>query len=316
MIDWLLAVAIIIGGYFALRYFFIKHALKEVNKELQDIQKDMAQNQILHLPMPDRDLEQLILTINAALDEVRKERQSYERHEKEFQQQIENISHDLRTPLTVILGYIRFMKKSTKEGNPLQDQAEALSVIERKAGTMEKLVSQFYAYSRLNAKDYPLTLQEIDACRILRESLMDNYQILEKAGLEVDSRLPEHPVMVQGETGALDRIFSNLFQNAGRYADSFLEIHIKESREKTFITLTNDTDKISREELPYLFDRFYVQDGARNQDGTGLGLTVARLLAEAMDGDLTVELVDERKKEDGEKKVIICFNLSLENASS
>ncbi|MCM1173395.1 MAG: HAMP domain-containing histidine kinase [Clostridium sp.] len=311
MIDWLLTFALIIAGYFALRYFFIKHALKEINRELQDIQRDMAQNQILHLPMPERDLEQLIFTINTALDEVRRERQSYERREKEFQQQIENISHDLRTPLTVILGYIRFMKKSMKEGNPLQDQTEALSVIERKAGTMEKLVSQFYSYSRLNAQDYPLNLQEIDVCRLLRESLMDNYQILEKAGLKVESRLPEHPVMVWGEADALERIFSNLFQNAGRYADSFLEIHIKESREKTLITLTNDTDKISKEELPYLFDRFYVQDGARNQDGTGLGLTVARLLAEAMDGALTVEVVDERMKGDEGKEVIICFTLSL-----
>ena len=313
MIAWLLAAAILIGGYFALRYALIKYALKEINRELKDIQNDVEQNQILHLPMPDGDLERLIFTMNATLDEVRRERQSYERREKEFQQQIENISHDLRTPLTVILGYIRFMKKSIKEGGLLQDQTEALEVIERKAGSMEKLVAQFYAYSRLNAQDYQLSIQEVDVCRILRESIVDNYQILEKASLKVDSRLPEHPVMVLGEAGALERIFSNLFQNAGRYAGSFLDIHIKESREKTQITLTNDTDKISREEVPYLFQRFYVQDDARNQDGTGLGLTVAKSLAEAMKGTLTAEVVEEKQREDEAKKVMICFILSLKN---
>ena len=153
----------------------------------------------------------------------------------------------------------------------------------------------------------------MDVCRILRESIIDNYQILEKAQLKVDSRLPEHPVMVQAEASALERIFSNLFQNAGRYADSFLDIQIKESGEKTLITLVNDTDKISEEEISHLFDRFYVQDDARNQDGTGLGLTVARSLAEAMDGTLTAEIVKEQQRKNGVKNVIICFNLSLKN---
>ncbi len=313
MMYWFLVSAIIIGGYFALRYFLIKHALREVNEELQDIYKDMAQNQILHLPMPDRDLERLMLSMNAALEEVRKERQSYEKREKEFQEQIENISHDLRTPLTVILGYIRLMKKSKRERDLGQDQIESLEIIERKARSMEKLVTQFYAYSRLRAQDCQLIIHEVDVCRILRESIIDNYQILEKAQLKVDSRLPEHPVMVQAEASALERIFSNLFQNAGRYADSFLDIQIKESGEKTLITLVNDTDKISEEEISHLFDRFYVQDDARNQDGTGLGLTVARSLAEAMDGTLTAEIVKEQQRKNGVKNVIICFNLSLKN---
>lgn len=313
MIYIFFVVAVIIGAYFAFRLFLLKYALRETDKQLQDIQKDLTQNQVLHLPIPDKDLGKVMNSFNNTLEVIRNERQSYEKREKEFQQAIENISHDLRTPLTVILGYLKFMKKSDKELDINKDLAETLAIIERKAKSMEKLVTQFYAFSRLSSQDYSLTIHEVDVCRILRETLVDNYQILEQAHLKVDAELPEYPISILGEEGALERIFSNLFQNAGRYASNFLNILIKEYEGKTSISFVNDTDILCESDIPHLFDRFYMQDSARNQSGTGLGLTVAKSLAESMDGTLNIEVINSNYDLLDDKKVTVCFKLELKN---
>ncbi|MBU3173611.1 sensor histidine kinase [Clostridium estertheticum] len=301
----------IIGGYFAFRYLSILYAFREITKDIREIQKDLTQNQILHLPIPNRDLEKVLCSFNYTLEGIRKERHNYEKREKGFQKQIENISHDLRTPLTVILGYLKLIKKTDKELNMDKELAEALEIIENKAETMKILVAQFYDFSRLNAGDFGLTLNNVDISRTLKESLMGNYQILERSHLAIEVNIPEHPIWVMAEDSALVRIFLNLLQNAGRYADSFLRISMKEDDENVLISFINDTNMLSEDDIPHLFNRFYMQDSSRNQGGTGLGLTVAKLLAEEMGGILEVSIVDKESLNSEKYKFTICFKLCI-----
>ena len=112
----LLAVA---AGYLAFRYFSLKGALRKLDWDLQEICRELSDNRILRLPLPDRDLEKLTESVNASLADIRQERLSYEIREREFQQLIENISHDLRTPLTVILGYLKWMRRGEADAHPL-----------------------------------------------------------------------------------------------------------------------------------------------------------------------------------------------------
>lgn len=304
-------ILVIIGGYFAVRYLSILYAFREITKDIREIQKDITQNQILHLPIPNRDLEKVLCSFNDTLEEIRKERLKYEKREKEFQKQIENISHDLRTPLTVILGYLKLMKKADIKLNMDKELAEALEIIEHKAETMKILVTQFYDFSRLNAGDYGLTLNNVDISRTLRESLMGNYQVLEQSHLAIEVNIPEHPIWVIGDDSAIERIFLNLLQNASRYAYSFLSISIKEDEEKVSILFINDTNMLSEDDIPRLFDRFYMQDSSRNQGGTGLGLTVAKSLAEEMEGILEVSIVDKESLNSEKDKFTICFQLCV-----
>lgn len=314
----------VMGGYFAFRYFALKRALKEMNRDLLEIQKDVGRNQILHLPLPDRTLEQVMESVNGTLEEVRRQRLEYEKREAEFQKQIEDISHDLRTPLTVILGYLTWMKRDMAQTmNLLQiespnipgqhtgrmeslnipeqrtaqkaaweifsRQAESLEVLERNARAMERLVSQFYAFSQLNARDYSLEIRDVDVCRLLKESLAGHWQMLEKARLRLESHLPEHPVMVRGNKDACERIFANMLQNAGRYAHSYLDIHMSESCGLVQVLFQNDSITLGESDISNLFNRFYKNDAARSQGGSGLGLTIAKSLAEAMGGTLTAQ---------------------------
>lgn len=292
MYLFILIVIIIACGYFAFRYFSLINALKETTMELEDIRKDLSQNRILHLPLPDKHLENLLISMNATLKETHKERQSYGKREKEFQKQIENISHDLRTPLTVILGYLKLIDKSENMLQTDSELAETLQIMKQKAETMESLVSQLYSFSRLGADNYELTIHEVDINRILKETLLGSYQILEKSGISVNTALPDTVVWVWGEETALERVFSNLLQNAGRYANSFLNIYLEEAAGKVIVHFENDAKGLSEHDILHLFDRFYMQDNSRHQGGTGLGLTIARSLAEKMDGSLRAYKTD------------------------
>lgn len=307
----------IMGGYFAFRYFSILYAFQKITKEISDIQQDLTQNQLLHLPIPDRHLRKLLSSFNTVLEAIQTERQKYEKREKEFQRQIESVSHDLRTPLTVILGYLKLMKKSAPSSVQTdQELAETINIIEQKAEIMKNLVTQFYDFSRLNAGDYDLALSHVDASRLLRESRMGNYQLLEQARLRLEIGIPDCPIWVLGEASALERIFLNLFQNAGRYAATFLSISIKECNEYISISFINDTALLTEDDIPHLFDRFYMQDSSRNQGGTGLGLTVAKSLAEEMRGGLNASILDQAAANPKAETIKVCFELRLKAMGS
>ncbi|BCJ95542.1 two-component sensor histidine kinase [Anaerocolumna cellulosilytica] len=308
----LIFTAVITGGYFSFRYFSILYAFKHVIKEITNIQQDFTKNQVLHLPIPDRHLGKLLSAFNTTLEEIRKERQKYEKREKDFERQIENISHDLRTPLTVILGYLKLIKKSWN--NSIKDEnerSETIDIIEDKAESLKNLVIQFYDFTRVNAGDYKLPLNKVDITKTIRESIIGLYRILERTHLQVEVDIPDYPIWVLGEESALERIFHNLFQNAGRYAYTYLHILMKNSKQGISISFINDTKVLTENDIPHLFERFYMQDQSRSQGGSGLGLTVAKSLAESMGAELNAHALS-RESIGSELNVPeICFELFM-----
>ena len=155
-----------------------------------------------------------------------------------------------------------------------------------------------------------MEIKETDVGRILRESLMDSYHILEKRALELEAEIPEHIIEVLGDASALERIFLNLMQNAGRYAQSFLHVFVREQKQQVWICFENDAFNVTEADVEHLFERFYRKDRARTQEGTGLGLTVAKQLAEAMEAKLTAELI--REPGGGKGEIIPKLRFTLE----
>lgn len=296
--------------YFGIRYTLLKRSLREVSGELDDITRNLKENRILKLLSPQRELEILLSSMNHTLDQIRKERISYEKREQEFQRQLEDISHDLRTPLTAIQGYIKLINQEKLEG---EDQ-EYLDVIRRRSAHLQYLINQFYEFSTLISGNYKMDYSRIDLARMCREQLLGYYQQLEAAGIEVQVRIPEKPVWIPADENALSRIIGNLLQNAVRYAKHRLEIEITEksgtevcgaevcsgntgsrkacgteAANEVVLICANDAEYMTEDAVQQIFDRFYTGDRARNQGGTGLGLAISRQLAERMGGTMTVE---------------------------
>lgn len=289
---YLLFAAVSVAVYFCVRYFLLKQALGGAAGELQAITRDLEQNRIVRLQNPQKEMEALLYEINQNLTEIRQIRLGYDKKEQELLKQIENISHDLRTPLTSILGFLSLIDK----GNMNEENQETLIVVRKKAETLKKLIEQFYALSRLSADDYHLEQKETDISRILRETVIDSYQELEQKQLEVQVDVPDVPVYVYGDGDALERIFLNLLQNAERYGVTCLRIHLTYTADQVLVSMENDTEQLEQTDVDTLFERFYTGDSSRNREGTGLGLPIAKYLAKNMNGDMKAILSEQNEK--------------------
>ncbi|MDR1185595.1 MAG: hypothetical protein LBK67_12485 [Coriobacteriales bacterium] len=141
----------------------------------------MDKNHIMKLPQPDEDIENLLVSINNLLAALQQKAVSYAHREAELKTQIEHISHDLRTPLTSIQGYLSFIDIEKLD----EDSQKAWGTIKRKAESLQRLIVQFYELSRLDSDEVNLNLRMQDIGCILRESLLSHYDLLSKRGLEV-----------------------------------------------------------------------------------------------------------------------------------
>lgn len=283
------AAAVMAAVYFAARSFLLKRSLRRASVELREIAQSLEENRVLKLETADRDLEEFFAEINRTLSEIRREKNEFSRREQEFKKQIENISHDLRTPLTSILGYLKLMDM---ESVP-EEERENLDTVRRKAEALSRLIGQFYDYSRVTSGDYQPELEEMDLCRLLRETVLDSWKEIEEKHFEFAFHISERPVMIRGNRNGVERIIRNLLQNAERYAEYCLEISLKEENGRVLITFENDVSDFTQEDVEQLFRRFYVKDPSRNSQGTGLGLTIAKTLAEKTGGSMRAELIDE-----------------------
>lgn len=312
MIYLLLGFILLLAVYFGCRLFLLRKSMKRAIEDLKDISSNLEENRVLKLSAPDKELEELLKTINQNLQAVRKQYAGYQKKEQVLKEQIENISHDLRTPLTAILGYMKMMdqKEMTK-----QDQ-EFLEIAIKKSYTLQELTAQFYELSRVTDKEFGLNLETVDVGRILRETCLDHYRLIEEARLQFEMDFWEcrdfdldlgqdnssrtvpargrkerldSPADIQGNGQALERIFCNLLQNSIRYAESWLKVCLLKSSDakKVRITFENDISQLTEPEDPSrLFERFYMQERARSRGGTGLGLTISKSLTEHMRGTI------------------------------
>lgn len=285
MIYLLLFITVILAVFFACRLFLLRKAIAKTAGELREITSCLTENRIVRLPVQDRELELLLEAINANLTAIRQEHNQYMRKERLLKEQIENISHDLRTPLTAVLGYLKLLDEA-----PLDPvDAEYLEIAIRKSETLQTLISQFYELSCVTSDAFTIKTEPVDAARILRETCLEHYAQLEEKQLLTDFHLPGNEIMIPGEPDALKRIFSNLLQNAVRYAEGCLSVRYQTDDEKKTVCFIFSNDISPELILPdpsRLFDRFYMQEQSRSRGGTGLGLTISKTLAERMGGQM------------------------------
>ena len=211
MVYIVAAAAAVLAVCLGIRLLLIKKEVRDAAEELREISRNLEENRVLKLHTGDRDLELFFAGINQTLREIRRERNMFDRREQEFKKQIENISHDLRTPLTSILGYLRIMDIQGLSG---EDRA-GLETVRRKAEALSRLVEQFYEYSRITAEEYEPEMKALDLGRLLRETLADSWREIEESGLELSAEIPEMPVLAQGDTNAAAQTEERLAQIKG-----------------------------------------------------------------------------------------------------
>lgn len=250
----------------------------------------------LSLPCPSAGAEELLVCLNELLELRQEERAVYHRKEQELRQQIANVSHDLRTPLTSILGYLQLLEG---EGLSPGKRVEYLSVIEGRARTLQTFIAAFYDLSRIEGGELPLERDKVDLGRALSDQLAAAYEQIEESGLvmEVDIAPDMPPVWADG--GAVTRIFSNLLTNALRHGKDALSVRLYRAGNVIVSAFSNRAEGLTAEDAAHVFERFYTADKMRTGQSTGLGLAIVKALAERMghtvaarweDGVFTVEV--------------------------
>ena len=287
--QYVCIVLIILVLLLAGRLFFLRHALLSASKDMEEIEAAPEQNRQLKSRSTDPVLEKLLRRINLLYCARQRERILYQRREQQLRQEIENISHDLRTPLTSILGYLDLIED---EDTSPSEQEEYLGIIRRRAKILQGFIQDFYEITRIQAEDYPLKLTSIPVQSILKEAAVAYYLDFEKRGIEVTVSLEEKPCTIIADRIQFERIINNLVQNALKYADHQFIIRQTSNKDSCCLQFMNDAGSISEEELSRIFERFYTGDQSRNNQSSGLGLTITKLLTEKMKGQIEAKIRD------------------------
>ena len=261
----------------------LQKSVQEINRKFHD-RLTADTNTLIDISSRDPYLLKLAADINKQLRFLRAERHRFQQGDRELKEAVTNLSHDLRTPLTAIYGYLDLLDREDKS----PDVTRYLHQIRNRAEALTALTEELFRYSVVTS-ERAMNIERIDLVGALEESLVSFYGAMKEIGIEPEIRLPEGPVWRNLDKSAVGRIFSNIISNAIKYSDGELSVSMTEDGVITFSNPAKNLDAVA---VGRLFDRFYTVEASRNS--TGLGLSIAKVLTERMGGSISADYRDNR----------------------
>lgn len=262
-----------------IKIFIMKSAMKEMALSFGEILCTDT-NALIRVTSRDRDIIRLTQGINGQLRILRNEYLKYHQGNTELITSVTNISHDLRTPLTVVCGYLDMIKRT---GDP-EKVKRYLSVISERTELMKRLTEELFSYSLIISKQSGTPNEEVFVNRLLEETISGFYPELSEKGVTPKINITRNKIMKTVNKADLARVFSNLLNNAVKYSDGDLSITLTDNGTVVF---ENTASGLSGIQIEQLFDRFFTVETARNS--TGLGLSIVKTLVERMGGSIAAD---------------------------
>ena len=281
----LIIIGILLLIIFALsaKVYFLRRSAQEIAEAFRD-RLAADTNTLIDISTRDPYMRKLAADINVQLRMLRQQRHKYLSGDRELKEAVTNISHDLRTPLTAICGYLDLLEREEKS----EDIARYLSLIENRVEAMKQLTEELFRYSVILSTG-ELVLETVCVNGVLEESIAAFYGALTSRGIRPDIRITENRIERQLNREALGRVFSNILNNALKYSDGDLEIFLHDDGE---IIFSNTASRLNEVQVGKLFDRFFTVEAARNSNG--LGLAISKTLVEQMGGSISAELTNNK----------------------
>ncbi|MEK3713852.1 sensor histidine kinase [Paenibacillus sp. FSL R7-0333] len=235
-------------------------------------------------------VQQLLTDLNRLLDVNHQGAAKRSKLEQSMRGMLANVSHDLKTPLTVVLGYIETLLHD--EAISKEEQERMLRTIHTKAGEVIVLMNRFFDLAKLESGDRDIPLSRVELGEICRRNILSFYDLLSESGTEVQIEIPEEPLHIMGNDEALDRILTNLLSNAITYgnAGGVLGLKLYPDAGRVCIEVWDRGKGIAEGHEDKVFERLYTLEDSRNRDyqGSGLGLTITKRLTEQMNGTISL----------------------------
>lgn len=271
-------------------------SLTEISRKLKRIMDEQSAERLL-LFTDDTYLQGLVINIERLLAESQKMTVRYARTEQSMKKMLANISHDLKTPLTVVLGYIEII-----QGDPAMETSERnrlLQHIQHKTMEIIALMNSFFDLAKLESGDQQIALTKVHMNEICRKNILAFYEWVDSSGMEAVIEIPDNAIYAYGNEEALDRVLTNLLSNAIRYGRDGRTLGLTLTADETHVKIEVwDKGKgIHEQNLERVFERMFTLEESRNRSfqGSGLGLTITKRLVEAMDGTISLHSLPYQK---------------------
>ncbi|MCM1050185.1 MAG: HAMP domain-containing histidine kinase [Clostridiales bacterium] len=273
---------------------------KAINEELRYIKERIgsisptSENAYILVPSENLRIKELAAEINRLLDTFYTQKVEYERSRKAMSQVLTNISHDLRTPLTVLKGYSELLNREVEnivetEKAREKDIQEMAVKIDGKAGELTATINEYFTMSKITSGDMKIDLQRVNITQLCHDVILDYYDILEEKNYDVEIEIGPSPEYAYADIDALKRILKNLIDNAITHGGDgkYLALRLKKTSDMIRIEVEDHGQGVLEKEKEQIFDRTYTT--AHKGFGSGLGLTIAKNLALQMEADIQME---------------------------
>lgn len=265
----------------AVKFIVMKRELRKIANQISREDNDFLSVQIV-----DEDLNRLVSGINHLYEKQLEIRKAANGKEKEIRESISMVSHDMKTPLTSIIGYLQMAKKSVEE----EQQSDIDTALER-ATYLNGLVNDFFEISLIDADSFSPNLESLNICELICEEIFALSPSFDKKGMLPVFEKSDRDIRVQADRKMCTRVFQNYFSNCIKYGVGEVVIDVDESStEKVRITISNTPQNTVNPDK--MFERFYRDDQARSGEGAGLGMFICKSFVEAMQGSIRAEMIE------------------------
>ncbi|MCR4566429.1 MAG: HAMP domain-containing histidine kinase [Pseudobutyrivibrio sp.] len=280
---YLLGLSIFIIVMLSLKIIVMRKSVRELRADFV-ARGNLDTNSLIGIPSRDKELRLLVNDMNKTLSKLREAFHKYNLGDNELKTAITNVTHDIRTPLTAIMGYLELAKK--QEMTP--ETAKYLAIIEERCHQMKKLTEELFEYSVVSTTETKEELTDVCVNKVLEDCLMNYYAALMEKGIEPVIEICEDKVISKLYPSYVERIFSNLISNALKYSDG--DLYVSLSPDGTVI-FKNSASALTSVAVDKLFDRFFTVETAMNES-TGLGLSIVKTFAQRMGCDINAKYED------------------------
>ena len=268
--------------FLAVKLYVIKQSIKEIEKSFSKILRTDTNN-IIAISSSDKDIKNLTINLNNNLSELRGQKLQYKNGNQELKKIITNISHDLRTPLTAIKGYVDLIEQEKLSNN----QKKYLKVIQKKSNELTELTGQLFEYTKLMDIDVKIKKEECCINEILEETLVSYYSIFKEQNIIPSISICSTKVYKIVNKISIIRVFENILSNVIKYSNGDLKV---EMQENGTITFSNKATSLDETTVQKIFDRYFSVENAK--ESTGIGLAIAKQLVELNNGSIKAEYVN------------------------
>jgi len=289
---YVIIILIILVLFLFVRLMLIKKELKRVTKDM----KNNPGNNLMTMDFIDRDLQKMITEVNVLYERIMNIKAEGKDEERKIRESISMISHDMRTPLTSVIGYLQVAERSDDK----EEKNANINIALERARYLNNLVNDFFDISLIESDQVDINIEKVNLPETICEEILAESHEIDKKGIVPVFEQSDKNIYVRADKKKLSRIMQNLISNAVKYSEGRLKFRIDDS-EIGKITMRMITDSSKDIDTDRVFDRFYRDDPSRSKGGAGLGLYICKRFVEMMEGSITAEQTGK------EFAITICF---------